>query len=594
LPDYLSFDHSPVIIKSKSSRQELRNDTNTESIICQEPTNEIQESNTQETFHNTCDFTKESATVDVEPVMDYSKESELDVDLEVDNILTNQLMLTRTLSLEKDPAMFIPQLSPYYNEGVEIDDSADIDDLDPVWRNIKQYYKGYNKSYFIPFTSAHVKNLSAKTEISDDIMKLAEDLKIIPLLDGSSISIRFATAKDDAVLQDAAFIQSSDYNGFRQLKDVYEVFSALKAPGEFIIVAFHVRNDSEIFLGCIHYCFHWYKLQDTPQQLSEASMYLNDVFCSTEFSTNIIEKESLEVILQCQAFQHAKSCGIYNGMMHVSRNLSERFIHLFRMTELPAAFDGCDSSMTLLAFSLSKSCYTYALRMFNRMRSPKSLRESNILLKQCFDTSYRMLIRIPNHEGNNEISTTITDRRTSAHTEHAERVRDSIRDKSVMVRLNTAERMINYNSSCELLDEATKTESIPWSVVGLFPQMYSIQPCSSPLNGDNSIIGPEVDEVHSELLKKQKQLKESESELEPRLIDLLRQVLKERIRFTRPQSQRKIVAREECMENYQKVLDRNKAAALAWQLQQEQDMDTPNTSSITPFEIAHFANFSAI
>jgi hypothetical protein len=48
------------------------------------------------------------------------------------------------------------------------------------------------------------------------------------------------------------------------------------------------------------------------------------------------------------------------------------------------------------------------------------------------------------------------------------------------------------------------------------------------------------------------------------------------------------------MENYQKVLDRNKAAALAWQLQQEQDMDTPNTSSITPFEIAHFANFSAI
>jgi len=101
------------------------------------------------------------------------------------------------LSLEKDPAMFIPQLSPYYSEGVEIDDSADIDDLDPVWRNIKQYYKGYNKSYFIPFTSAHVKNLSAKTEISDDIMKLAEDLKIIPFLDGSSISIRFATAKDN-------------------------------------------------------------------------------------------------------------------------------------------------------------------------------------------------------------------------------------------------------------------------------------------------------------------------------------------------------------------------------------------------------------
>lgn len=188
--------------------------------------------------------------------MDYSKETELDVDLEVDNILTIQLMLTRTLSLEKDPAMFIPQLSPYYNEGVEIDDSADIDDLDPVWRNIKQYYKGYNISYFIPFTSAHVKNLSARTEISDDIMKLAEDLKIIPFLDGSSISIRFATAKDDAVLQDAAFIQSSDYNGFRQLKDVHEVFSALKAPGEFIIVAFHVRNDSEIFLGCIHYPFH--------------------------------------------------------------------------------------------------------------------------------------------------------------------------------------------------------------------------------------------------------------------------------------------------------------------------------------------------
>jgi hypothetical protein len=42
-----------------------------------------------------------------------------------------------------------------------------------------------------------VKNLSAKTEISDDIMELAEDMKIIPLLDGSSISIRFATAKDN-------------------------------------------------------------------------------------------------------------------------------------------------------------------------------------------------------------------------------------------------------------------------------------------------------------------------------------------------------------------------------------------------------------
>jgi hypothetical protein len=30
---------------------------------------------------------------------------------------------------------------------------------------------------------------------------------------------------------------------------------------------------------------------------------------------------------------------------------------------------------------------------------------------------------------------------------------------------------------------------------------------------------------------------------------------------------------EECLENYQKVLDRMKAAALAWQLQQEQDMN---------------------
>jgi hypothetical protein len=50
-----------------------------------------------------------------------------------------------------------------------------------------------------------------KTEISDDTMKLVQDLKIILLLDGSSISFRFATA-DEGVLQDAAFKKSLEYN----------------------------------------------------------------------------------------------------------------------------------------------------------------------------------------------------------------------------------------------------------------------------------------------------------------------------------------------------------------------------------------------
>lgn len=65
-----------------------------------------------------------------------------------------------------------------------------------------------------------------KTEISDDTMKLVQDLKIILLLDGSGISFRFATA-DEGVLQDAAFKKSLEYNWFRPLKDVWS-FSCIK------------------------------------------------------------------------------------------------------------------------------------------------------------------------------------------------------------------------------------------------------------------------------------------------------------------------------------------------------------------------------
>jgi len=191
---------------------------------------------------------------------------------------------------------------------------------------------------------------------------------------------------------------------------------------------------------------------------------------------------------------------------------------------------------------------------------------------------HRMIVKMPSKEAAACLPSTQTsfpmgpstrsERKPSSQSALTSSAKQSIREKSVVAQLDEARKMIFYVDSFDQLGDEISVIDIPWTVLQSFSLSHE-QPhiiCEKAIDADS-------DDLMNELMKKQQQLMALENELEPRLRNLLGQVVRERIRYDSKSSCKIRAIRDECLDRYNKVMERKKAAVLAWQMQQEQDMD---------------------
>jgi len=322
---------------------------------------------------------------------------------------------------------------------------------------------------------------------------------------------------------------------------------------------------------------------------------------------------SLSIVLTSLALEHARLCNIWYGMLEVERATVPFFTRYFRMTVVPQSLSRSgvidDGLLPLipLVCDLKKCGYRYAILL--KKEDDESPTHPQVLATaaEVREAKQRLLIRMPSvgeatpYFCVSEAKCGMSQRNAVAKKKKQNYLsfsnpKEEVQSKTVKIRLELGNSNLFQNDKPPEIKLSTLDDSIEdgktllggiprelssnepsWEVLRSFPIDLSTNACSDKKvrAGSASALALQTGEgtLLRELEKKQRELTDTETRLEPQVRHLLHKYFEERVQFESEDAVEKRKSDMLTLKEYDAVLERRREADLAWQAQLEQDMD---------------------
>ena len=292
-------------------------------------------------------------------------------------------------------------------------------------------------------------------------------------------------------------------------------------------------------------------------------------------------KETAKVLLTSLALEHASRSGVWYGMMESHSTLVPFFVKYFRMNRncnLQESLGVTIRAETPLVCDLKKCSYRYAILLLEE--NYKQVKAAAIPTTRFPDVSERMIVNLA--DTTNAANNPTSDAHCFSNSNEESRTVQIRVVRKVNDEMSASDYDIPIDMHSTLgaegIDNSTPIHpskidiSADWRVLRSFPLPDKLQGKAN-VNGQSHSNDIPDNDFFMELKKKQNELIKLESSIEITSRKLLSDAHKERTAFEDEEQIAKRNHDKKIKEDYEAVLARRREAVLAWQNQQEQDMD---------------------
>lgn len=505
-----------------------------------------------------------------------------------------------TVNEKEDPWMEVPEVGhfvdqiwkkTFHNKNTGSGDDAVLSYMDPLYANILQTYRGYNGTDFVDAGKGYSEYLSPL------ILEFAKEKGIV---NNNDVSFRMAMSDDEkALLALEAKCQS-------KLASKIDLATFLKTPGKFCIIG---ESADKVPVAYVQYSFCWYKVEEkklginqmtsygvksrageTVDKVSELVFFIDNVIfdesnggtnTDVEEGTNSIKQPDVEttrVLLVSLALIHAWGQNIWYGMMESPAPLVpfyERYFRMITVGKQEICPDDSNDAIVPLVCDLKKCSFRYAIHLREEDLNSRQQQSKSSTATQS-SVNQRMLVHMPSATDAIKVMQNSLDDKESGTL--FSNVNRATQPKQVQVRITTAPviETIPEIYSVSRVDGQETSTILDVSTIGDIPtnwNAFKLFDTKSPTQISNTISGSNDDFLLTDLIQKQKELKNLDLSIDNTSRSLLKKAYEDALDFQLGDRKTNKEREKQVLKHFERVKQRLHEADMAWQAQLEQDMD---------------------